>query len=192
MTYLVLGLLIFLGAHSIRIVADGWRTRQLARVGEQGWKGLFSVVSLIGFVLLVWGYGQTRVAPIELWQPPLWTRHLAALLTLISFVLLAAAYVPGNRIKAALGHPMLAGTKVWAFAHLIANGRLADLLLFGAFLVWSIAGFIAARRRDRFAGTRYPAAGAARDALVVSVGVLAWVAFAFWGHLWLIGVAPFG
>ncbi|MBK6972260.1 MAG: NnrU family protein [Sterolibacteriaceae bacterium] len=192
MTYLVLGLLIFLGAHSIRIVADGWRTRQLARVGEQGWKGLFSVVSLIGFVLLVWGYGQTRVAPIELWQPPLWTRHLAALLTLISFVLLAAAYVPGNRIKAALGHPMLAGTKVWAFAHLIANGRLADLLLFGAFLVWSIAGFIAARRRDRFAGTRYPAAGGARDALAVSVGVLAWVAFAFWGHLWLIGVAPFG
>ncbi|MGB7992114.1 MAG: NnrU family protein [Candidatus Methylophosphatis roskildensis] len=192
MTYLLLGLLIFLGAHSIRIVADGWRTRQLARVGEQGWKGLFSVVSLIGFVLLVWGYGQTRVAPIELWQPPLWTRHLAALLTLISFVLLAAAYVPGNRIKAALGHPMLAGTKVWAFAHLIANGRLADLLLFGAFLVWSIAGFIAARRRDRFAGTRYPAAGGARDALVVSVGVLAWVAFAFWGHLWLIGVAPFG
>lgn len=192
MAYLVLGLLIFLGVHSIRIVADGWRTRQLARFGEPGWKGLFSVVSLIGFVLLVWGYGHTRAAPLELWQPPLWTRHLAVLLTLVSFVLLAAAYVPGNRIKAALGHPMLAGTKLWAFAHLIANGRLADLLLFGAFLVWSIAGFIAARRRDGLAGTRYPAVGLARDAVVLAFGVLGWGAFAFWGHLWLIGVAPFG
>lgn len=192
MMYLVVGLLIFLGAHSIHIVAVGWRTRQLARFGEQGWKGIYSIVSLIGFALLVWGYGQTRAAPVDLWQPPLWARDIAALLTLISFVLLAAAYVPGNRIKAALGHPMLAGTKLWAFAHLIANGRLGDLLLFGAFLAWSVAGFIAARRRDCSAGTRYPAAGLARDALVLSVGVLAWGAFAFWGHLWLIGVAPFG
>ena len=192
MTLLLLGLLLFLGTHSIRIVADGWRMRQLARLGENGWKGLYSIVALAGFVLLVWGYGQTRVAPVDLWNPPLWTRHLAALLTLPAFVLLAAAYVPGNRIKAALGHPMLAGTKLWAFAHLISNGRLGDVLLFGAFMAWSVACFIAARRRDRSAGTRYPAGGLAGDAIVLIVGVVAWGLFAKWGHLWLIGVAPFG
>lgn len=192
MTFLLLGLLLFLGTHSIRIVADGWRTRQLARLGENSWKGFYSVVALAGFVLLVWGYGQTRVAPIDLWNPPPWTRHLAALLTLPAFVLLVAAYVPGNRIKAALGHPMLAGTKLWAFAHLISNGRLGDVLLFGAFMAWSVACFIAARRRDRSAGTRYPAGGLAGDAIVLIVGVIAWGLFAIWGHAWLIGVAPFG
>lgn len=193
MPYLVLGLLIFLGTHSIRIVADDWRTRQLARFGEQRWKGLYALLSLAGFVLIVWGYGESRIAPVELWHPPAWTRHLAALLTLPAFVLVVAAYVPGNRIKAALGHPMLAGTKLWAFAHLIANGRLADVVLFGAFLAWAIAGFVASRRRDRRNGTTYPAqAGATRDAVAVGVGLAAWVAFAFWGHAWLIGVAPFG
>ena len=190
MTYLVLGLAVFLGAHSVRIFAEGWRARAIARVGEQGWKGAYSLVSIAGFALLAWGYGQARQVPVVLYDPPLAMRHVASLLMVISFVLVAAAYVPGNHIKAALGHPMLAGVKLWAFAHLLSNGRLADVVLFGAFLAWAIADFIAARKRDRAAGTRYPAGRGARTAVTVSAGIAAWVAFAFWAHLWLIGVKP--
>jgi len=192
MTILILGMLLFLGTHSTRIFADGWRTRQMARLGENGWKGLYALLSLIGFGLTVWGYGQTRGVPVELWQPPLWTRHLAALLTVPAFVLLVAAYVPGNRLKPLIGHPMIAGVALWALAHLLANGRLGDVLLFGAFLLWAVLDFSASRRRDRVAGTRYPAGTLARDGLVLAIGLIAWLAFARFGHLWLIGVAPFG
>ncbi len=191
MTILLLGLLVFFSVHSVRIVADGWRSRQIARLGESRWKGLYSLASLAGLVLIVWGYGLARTAP-ELWIPPLWTRHLAALLTLPAFVLLAAAYVPGSRIKALIGHPMLAGVKLWALAHLLANGRPGDVLLFGALLAWSVIAFIAARRRDRTAGTHYAPGSASGDALVVAVGLSAWALFAFYGHAWLIGVRPFG
>lgn len=191
MTPLVLGLLIFLGTHSIRIVAEDWRERQMLRLGEKRWKGLFSLVALAGFVLIVIGYGQVRATPVELWNPPLWSRHFAALLTLPAFVLLAAAYVPRTHIRAALGHPMLAGTKLWAFAHLIANGRPADLLLFGGFLAWAVVAFVAARRRDRLDSVHYPAGDWARDLLAVGIGLLAWAAFVKFAHVWLIGVAPF-
>jgi uncharacterized membrane protein len=119
-------------------------------------------------------------------------RHLGALLTVPAFVLLAAAYVPGNRIKAAVGHPMVAGVKTWAFAHLLANGTLAAVVLFGAFLVWAVVDFASARRRDRAAGTRYPAGAVSRDAIVLVVGLAAWALFAFLLHGWLIGVSPFG
>ncbi|MBK8062681.1 MAG: NnrU family protein [Betaproteobacteria bacterium] len=192
MTWLILGLVLFLGVHSVRIVADGWRTATLARVGEGVWKGLYALASLAGFALIVWGYDEARMAPVDLWFPPLWTRHLAALLTLPAFVLLVAAYVPGNHLKAVLGHPMLAGTKLWALAHLASNGRLADLLLFGGFLVWSALCFRAARRRDRAAGLARPAASGARTALAIAAGVIAWAAFALYLHGALIGVRPFG
>jgi uncharacterized membrane protein len=192
MTVLILGLLFFLGAHSVRILADDWRTRQLARLGEGKWKGLYSVISAIGLILIVWGYGLARAQPVILWSPPVWARHVAALLTVVAFILLAAAYVPGNRIKAKLGHPMVAGVKVWAFAHLLANGTLAAVVLFGAFLVWAVADFASARRRDRRAGTVYPAGSLARDAVAVIVGLIAWAVFAFLLHGWLIGVRPLG
>lgn len=192
MTTLIAGLVLFLGAHSVRIFADGWRGAQIARAGAGAWKAIYSMVSLAGFAMIVWGYGQARLAPVDLWFPPAWTRHAAALLTLPAFVLLAAAYVPGTRIKAAVGHPMVAGVKLWAFAHLLSNGRLGDVVLFGAFLAWAIADFIASRRRDRAAGTRYPAGPVSRDVLAVAIGVAAWAAFAFALHGWLIGVRPFG
>jgi uncharacterized membrane protein len=192
MTTLIAGLVLFLGAHSVRIFADGWRSAQIARAGAGAWKAIYSIVSLAGFAMIIWGYGQTRLAPVDLWFPPAWTRHAAALLTLPAFVLLAAAYVPGTRIKAAVGHPMVAGVKLWAFAHLLSNGRLGDVVLFGAFLAWAIADFIASRRRDRAAGTRYPAGPVSRDVLAVAIGVVAWAAFAFALHGWLIGVRPFG
>ena len=192
MTLLILGLVLFIGVHSTRAVADGWRGSMIAKLGEGPWKGMVSVLSLVGFVLLVYGYGVARTDPVVLWNPPIWTRHVAALLTIPAFILLAAAYVPRNRIKAAIGHPMILGTKVWALAHLLANGNLADLLLFGGFLVWAVFAFRAARRRDRAAGTRYPSGPASLTLVTIAVGLVAWAAFAFALHGWLIGVQPFG
>ena len=192
MALLLLGLLIFLGAHSVRIVAEPWRTAMRDRMGENAWKGLLSVVSISGFVLICLGYGQARLAPVVLWTPPVATRHLAALLTLVAFVMLAAAYVPRNGIKARLRHPMVLGVKVWAVAHLLANGNLADVLLSGGFLAWAVMSFRAARGRDRAAGTVYPAGTAAATAATVMAGLAAWAGFAFWAHAAWIGVRPFG
>jgi len=192
MTYLILGLFIFLGVHSIRIVADDWRTRTRARIGALPWKGLYSVASLLGFALIVWGFGLARQQPVQLWSPPVAMRHLASLLTLISFVLLAAAYVPGNIIKERIHHPMVLGVKLWALAHLLANGNRGHVVLFGSFLVWSIVDFIAARQRDRTLGTRYPGGTAGATGITVALGVGAWIAFALWLHGLLIGVRPLG
>lgn len=189
---LILGLAIFLGSHSVRIVADGWRNAMVARLGIWGWKGLISLPSLLGFWLLVWGFAAMRAEPVVLWQPPVWTRHLASLLTLPAFMLVVAAYVPGNRLKAMLGHPMVAGVKLWALAHLLANGNLADLLLFGGFLVWSVFSFRAARQRDRAAGVCYPAGPASRTVIVIIAGALVWAVFAMLLHAPLIGVRTFG
>jgi uncharacterized membrane protein len=192
MAYLVMGLVMFLGVHSVRIVADGWRTRALQQLGEGGWKGLYSLASLLGFALIIWGFGLARQQPVLLWSPPVAMRHVASLLTLISFVLLAAAYVPGNGIKARLHHPMVLGVKTWALAHLLANGNLAHVLLFGSFLVWAALSFSAARRRDRAAATQYVAGRTGATLLTVVVGAGAWVVFALWLHGLLIGVRPFG
>jgi uncharacterized membrane protein len=192
MTWMLIGLVLFLGGHSVRIFAEGWRAGAIARLGEGGWKGLYSLVALAGLVLVAHGYGLTRADPVDLWTPPVWTRHLASLLTLVAFVLLAAAYVPRNRIRAAVGHPMLAGVKIWAIAHLLANGRLADLVLFGAILIWAVLDFRVARRRDRLAGFIRARGSLGADAVVVVVGVGGWAAFAFWLHASLIGVRPFG
>jgi uncharacterized membrane protein len=192
MTLLILGLALFLGVHSTRVVADDWRSATIARLGERPWKGIYSLLSIAGFVLLVIGYGAARGEPVVLYAPPVWTRHVAALLTIPAFVLLVAAYVPGNAIKRAVGHPMVAGVKIWAFAHLLANGTLADVVLFGAFLVWAVLSFIAARRRDRAAGRTYPAGPSSRTWLAIAIGLAAWALFAFVLHRPLIGVAPFG
>lgn len=192
MTVFLLGLVLFLGVHSARIVAEGPRQAFIARQGEMTWKGIYSIASIVGFALLVWGYGQARAQPVALWATPLWMRHVAALLMLVSFVLLVAAYVPGNSIKGRLHHPMVLGVKTWALAHLLANRTLADVILFGAFLAWGVASFVAARRRDRANGTVYAPGTAARSIVVVVVGAVAWAMFAFWAHGALIGVRPFG
>ena len=192
MEILVLGLVLFLGPHSVRIFAEGWREAVIARLGPNGWKGLYSALALLGFVLIVWGYGQARLTPVPLWTPSVGMRHLAALLTLLSFILLAAAYVPRNAIKARIGHPMVVAVKVWALAHLLANHTLADLLLFGTFLIWAVLNFRAARARDRAAGTVRPAGTAAGTAITVVAGLAAWAAFAFWAHAAWIGVRPMG
>jgi uncharacterized membrane protein len=191
MTPLIVGLVVFLGVHSMRVFAEGWRTQMIAKLGENGWKGVYSVLSLAGFVAIVYGYGQARLEPTVLWASPLWVKHLAALLTLVAFVLLAGAYVPGNGIKARLHHPMVLGVKVWALAHLVANNTLADLLLFGGFLVWAVLSFRAARGRDRAAGTAYPPGRLGATLATVVIGLVAWAAFALWAHQAWIGVHPF-
>jgi uncharacterized membrane protein len=192
MAVLILGLVLFLGVHSTRIFAEGWRGATIARVGPMPWKGLYSVVSILGFIVLIWGFRMARADPLVLWSPPVWTRHIAALLMMVSFVLLVAAYVPHNSLKARLHHPMVLGVKTWAFAHLLANGVAADVLLFGAFLVWAALSYRAARQRDRAAHTVYPPGTAAATALTVATGLVAGLVFAFFLHGPLIGVRPFG
>ena len=193
MLTLVAGLVLFLGAHSVRVFGEGWRASTIANVGEKPWKAVYALVSIAGFVLVAIGYGLARQNPVVMWsQPAVWTRHLAALLTLLAFVLVAAAYVPGNQLKAKLHHPMILGVKVWALAHLAANNTLADLVLFGSFLGWAVLDFRAARQRDRAQGTVYPAGSMPRTAIAVVVGGLAWAVFAFWLHRAWIGVSPMG
>ncbi|HMA09119.1 MAG TPA: NnrU family protein [Ramlibacter sp.] len=192
MAVLILGLVLFLGVHSTRIFAEGWRGATIARIGPMPWKGLYSVASIVGFVVLIWGFRMARADTLVLWSPPVWTRHIAALLMMVSFVLLAAAYVPRNSLKARLHHPMVLGVKTWALAHLLVNGVAADVLLFGAFLVWAALSYRAARQRDRAAHTVYPPGTAAGTVLTVVIGLVAGVVFAFFLHGPLIGVRPFG
>ncbi|MDB5952774.1 MAG: nnrU family protein [Massilia sp.] len=192
MTILMIGLAIFLGVHSVRMFAGRWRQAYIARRGEAAWKLGFSVLSAIGLGLIIWGYGVARHAPVVLWNPPTGTRHAAGLLTLLAFILLTAAYVPHNHLKARFHHPMVLGVKAWAVAHLLANGTLADLLLFGGFLAWAVLVFIAERRRDRRSGTIYAAGTARATLMAVLIGTAAWAVFAFWLHGVLIGVRPFG
>ena len=190
MIYLILGLVIFLGAHSVRIVADDWRTQTIERIGLNAWKGWYTLISLLGFGLIVWGYGQARATSAWLYVPPAYMNHVAVLLMLFSFILLVATYVPANHIKTAVGHPMAASVKVWAFAHLLCNGRVADVVLFGAFLVWAVAVYTSARRRDRLAGVQYPAAVGKNTLITIICGLVTWLVFIFWAHQWLIGVSP--
>lgn len=190
MSVLVLGLVIFLGAHSVRVFAPGWREATIARLGEGPWKGLYSLVSIVGFVLIIWGYAMARPDSTVLYEPPVWLKHIAILLNLVAFILIGAYLVPAGHIKARLGHPMILAVKTWAFAHLLANGRVAELVLFGAFGAWAVLDFAASRRRDRAMGTARVAGPVTNDVIAVLVGVAIWAAFLWRLHVWLIGVAP--
>ena len=192
MVVLLLGLVLFLGVHSVRIVADGWRTRQIERLGPLAWKGGYTAVAIVGLVLIIWGYGQARLNPVVLWTPMRGMAHLAALLTWVAFVLLAAAYVPGNHLQRKLGHPMVLAVKLWALAHLLANHTLADVVLFGGFLLWAVLDFRSARRRPLPPAVAGVQPNGLRTLATVVVGSLAWAAFAFWAHAAWIGVAPLG
>jgi len=194
MIELMAGLVLFLGVHSVSIVAPVARDRWAGALGENGWKGLYSVLSLAGLVLIAMGYGAAREAPVILYTPPAGLRHLAALLMLPVFILLLAAYLPG-RIQRAARHPMLAAVKFWALAHLLANGSLADVLLFGGFLAWAVADRISVKRRAA-AGLRVgpplKLSGPDRDLWAVIGGLLVYGVFAGWAHGALFGVRPFG
>jgi uncharacterized membrane protein len=188
---LILGLIIFLGVHSVRIFAEGWRQSMIARLGDGPWKGIYSILSIAGFILIIWGYGLARQDPWLLWPPPpIWLRHIAGLLNLIALLLFALYLVPSGYLKARLGHPMLLAVKVWAFAHLLSNNTLADLILFGAFFIWALADFRAARRRDRATGIVRIAGPVRYDAIAVAAGLVIWAAILWRLHEWVIGVSP--
>ncbi|MBA1145719.1 NnrU family protein [Ectothiorhodospiraceae bacterium WFHF3C12] len=187
---LIIGLALFFVPHSVSIVAPAWRDRTAARLGEVPWKGVYSAISLIGLVLIVWGYGDARYQPTLLYAPPEWLRHLAMLLLVPVFPLLFAAYLPG-RVQQMTKHPMLVAVKLWAVAHLLVNGMLADVVLFGVFLVWAVADRISLKRRTPRPTPALPA-GRANDAIVIGGGLVAYVVFVLWLHTWLIGVAPVG
>lgn len=192
MPILILGLVIFLGAHSLRIFAEGWRKRMIARLGLKPWKAVYSLISLLGLVLLVWGFGQVRQNPVLLYTTPAWLAQLNALWTLIAFVLLASSHAPPTHWKAWLHHPMAAGVIVWAAGHLLSIGFLHDVVLFGASLAWGVVDFLAARARDRKTGTVYAPGTLRADIVSIVIGAILWALFAFWLHGWLIGVKPFG
>ncbi|MBE1160271.1 NnrU family protein [Dyella acidiphila] len=189
MLVLILGLIVFLGVHSIRLVANDWRNRLVARMGMP-YKGLYALLSLIGIVLIVVGFGHARQHPTPIYLPPVWLMHLNALFMLVALVLFVAPYVPGNHFRSKLGHPQALSAGAWSFGHLLATGMLHDLVLFVPFLCWSIALFTISRSRDRRAGTVYRAGSIKGDIVTVAIGVAAWALFAFWLHSRLIGVSP--
>ena len=190
MTLLIAGLVLFLGIHSVSIIAPAWRDAQFAQRGEAAWKGVYSVAAAIGLALIVYGYGVARESPVVLYTPPTALRHVALVLLLPVFVLLFAADLPG-RIKAAAKHPMLLATKLWAAAHLLANGSLADVLLFGGFLAWAVADRISLKRRPARAVPASPARPM-NDAIALIGGLVVYAVFMRWAHAWLVGVAPLG
>jgi uncharacterized membrane protein len=186
MGLLVAGLLIFFVIHLVPSYQN-LRHRLIGGMGEMLYKVLFSAASLLGLYLIAVGYGEARLVAPELFDPPAWTRHVAMLLMLIAFVMLAAAYIP-SRIRDAVKHPMLAAVKIWAFAHLIANGDGASLLLFGGFLLWAVYDRISVKRRGAMGplGDRKGSLGG--DVAVVVAGVAAYLLMVLWGHTALIGV----
>lgn len=186
MALLIFGLAILLGIHSLSIVSVSWRDAIATRMGENTWKRIYSLVAIIGFVLVIWGYGLARQQPIVVYTPPVWLRHIAMLLMLPVFPLVLATYFPG-RIRDRIGHPLLTATKLWAAAHLLANGMAADIVLFGAFLAWAVADRISMKRRPVRSIPTMPAARR-NDVIAVVAGLLIYLALVFGGHRLLTGV----
>ncbi|WP_417417137.1 NnrU family protein [Hoeflea sp.] len=191
MIWLIVGLVLFLGMHSVRIVAPAWRQAQIDKLGLNVWKGIYSLVSIVGFVILVWGYGIARQDPVVFWVAPGWMSHLVALLMLPAMILLIASQVPAGRIKAAVKHPMLLAVKIWAVAHLLVNGDLVSVLLFGGFLAWAVVDRISEKKRLQAGLTSNPVAGPVKwDIIAVVGGLVLYVVFVMGLHEMLIGVPP--
>jgi uncharacterized membrane protein len=189
MVLFLIGLIIFLGSHSCRIFAEPWRNHMIDRIGEVKWKGLYTIISLIGFVIMVIGYGQARQSTVVLWQPNSFLIYIALALNLIAFIFLAGSSPSNNAIRLKFKHPMILGVKVWALAHLISNGTLVDLFLFGAFLIWSVLDFRSARKRPIHIAEQAQVSTKA-TVITIAIGVILWVAFIFGLHQYLIGVSP--
>lgn len=192
MTLFTLGLVIFFGIHFTQALLPQQRQAAVAKLGANGWKIVYSLISILGFALIIWGYPAAKAAGGWVWYPPVGMRHANSLFTLLAFILLVAAYVPRNHFKAKLGHPMTLSVKVWALGHLLAHGSLAGILLFASFLIWAIVVYKVNRQRDRANNVVTATAALSATLITLVVGLLAWAGFAFWGHLALIGVSPMG
>jgi uncharacterized membrane protein len=192
MALMILGLVVFLGVHSVRIFADPWRSAMVQRLGLWPFKGLYAIASIIGFVLIVIGFHAAKQESTVLYVTPAWMKHVTALLMMLAMTLFFAAYIPKNWFKARFHHPQLLSVKTWAFAHLLSVGVAADVVLFGAFLAWAVVDFIVSRRRDRANNVVYPPGNAIGTTITVAVGLVAWSVFALLLHGPLIGVRPLG
>ncbi|MBB4167795.1 NnrU family protein [Rhizobium sp. BK538] len=191
MALLIVGIVIFLGLHLIRVIAPGLRQSMIDRLGENGWKGVYSVVSILSLILLIYGFGQARQVTGMLYDPPVWMAHIALTLMLLAMICLAASLLPAGHIAVKTKHPMVLSVKIWALSHLLANGETSSVLLFGAFLAWGVILRIALKRRER-AGelTRRPFVSGKYDLYAAIIGVVAWALITFKLHELLIGVAP--
>jgi len=189
MSLFIIGLIIFLGSHSCRIFAEPWRNHMIDRLGEVKWKGLYTIISLVGFIIMVIGYGQARQDTLVLWQPNPFLIYIALALNLIAFIFLASSSPSNNAIRLKLKHPMILGVKVWALAHLLSNGTSVNLILFGAFLIWAVLDFRSARKRPALMPQQAEISTKA-TLIVIASGVILWAVFVFGLHQYLIGVSP--
>ena len=191
MSILLLGLILFLGIHSARILAPDWRNARIAAMGLNAWKGLYSAASLIGLILIIWGYALARPEAALVYEPPVWMKHVTMTLMLFSFVFWAVSQLPAGRIKPWVRHPLLLAVKIWAFAHLLANGDAASLVLFLSLLAWAVVDRISVKRREAAGEGAVMAAGpVTNDVIAVAVGAAVYVLFVWKAHEWLFGVSP--
>lgn len=190
LSILVVGLLVFVAVHSLGLFVPQLQQNFTAKHGKLAWRGIHSVFSLLSLVAIIWAYGMCRADPTFIWNPPVWTRHIALTFNLLMVILLTSSYIPNNHIKAKIGHPMYAAIKIWAFAHLLANGRLSDILLFGAFLIWAIMGFVINRKRDRLLEKSYGAGTLKGTVTVLVVALLVYFLIVKYLHVLAIGVSP--
>jgi uncharacterized membrane protein len=187
---LVIGLAVFIGAHVFVTFREA-RAGVIARIGEGPYKGIFSLVSLVGILLIGYGFALYRATGwIDLWSPPAWMRHVTVALTWPAIVLVTAAYAPGE-IKRRLKHPFLVGVKLWAFAHLLANGDLGSIILFGSILVWAVYDRISLKNRSDPGAPPIPVRGLGNDIVAFTIGTLVYLALGLWFHPWVIGVNAF-
>jgi uncharacterized membrane protein len=187
---MILGLAVFIGTHLITTRREQ-RAGLIARFGEGTYKGLYAVASIIGVALIAYGYSRYRATGwIDVWYPPAWTRHVTVLLVWPAIIMFVAAYSPG-RIKTTLKHPMLVGTKLWALAHLVSNGDLGSIILFGSILAWAVVDRISLKRRTDAGSPPIPVGGVTKDVIAVVAGTLIYLALAFWFHPYVIGVPVF-
>ena len=189
MALFLIGLIIFLASHSSRIFAESWRNKMIDQIGEVKWKGLYTIISLIGFIVMVIGYGEARQNTIVLWQPNAFLIYIALVLNLVAFIFLAGSSPSNNAIRLKLKHPMILGVKVWALAHLLSNGTLVDLILFGSFLIWAVLDFRSARKRPILVPEKTQISTKA-TVIAIASGVILWIVFIFGLHQYLIGVSP--
>ncbi|OCP09149.1 MULTISPECIES: NnrU family protein [unclassified Ensifer] len=191
MAILVLGIIIFLGMHLIRVVAPGFRAGVIESRGKGAWMGIYAILSLIGLCLIIYGFGQASSETGMLYDPPVFLRHIALLLMLFAFIFLAAGFLPAGRIAVAVKHPQVLSIKIWALAHLLANGETSSVLLFGSFLVWAVILRVSLKRRERAGERVLPVfKSAMNDVLAIVIGLAVYVLFVWKLHEWLIGVPP--
>ncbi len=191
LTIMVAGLVLFIGMHLVT-TRRAQRAALIARIGEGGYKGLYSLVSVVGVILIAWGFARYRAAGyIPVWDPPTWTRHITVALVWPSIIFFYAAYSPG-RIKTVLKHPMLVGTKLWAVAHLISNGDLGSIILFGSILGWAVLDRISLKHRTDPGSPPIPVGGVRKDVMAVVVGTVVYLALGFLFHPYVVGVPVFG